>query len=350
MQVLCGDNAMKVSFLSALVCLICADVYAGEKIETTDKASAIPSRTAPAAPFDEFIDDETSWRTIIETPEMSQYMRDEIAKIMKNINTPTETDIPPAVFEIRPELKKSIKGTAGYYMQSLAVTASHVWSFVPKTISSTVNFLASPVISSVANKATKGDAANFPDISLQRIYNLLQENKIDSRKSFSKLPVHATSFSFETSEPRLFTVGYKGQLIIVDFAYGNCLTEYGDEPAAISQYSGSNPLDCLVSLKEPLPPLDWLKKRFVLPSELQLSKIGQTIRSVGGHTCRFYGACVGTDALMVLGMRIPEQEYRDICKMWREVFKQLYTIPQSLTDPAQLPLQEQQIKEKEAGK
>jgi hypothetical protein len=328
---------MKVSLLYILVCLICANIYAAETVEGQP---ITPQRsTTNEVASDQSIDDETTWKTIIETPGVSKYMHEEVAKIMRAIKTPTENDIPSAVFEIRPELKKSIKGSAGYYVQSLAITASHVWSLVPKTISSTVNFLASPVISSVANKATKGDAANFPDISLQRIHDILLMNKVDSRISFAKLPVRTTSFSFETSEPRLFTTGYKGQLIIVDFAYGNCLAEYGDEPAAISQYVGPSPLDSLVSLKEPIEPLDWIKKRYVLSSELQLSKIGQTIRSIGGHTCRFYGACVGTDALMVLGMRIPEQEYKDVCKMWRDVYRQLYPpITQTLTSfPADAP-------------
>jgi hypothetical protein len=183
------------------------------------------------------------------------------------------------------------------------------------------------------------------------MYELFDAKNIRDRQSFSKLPVPKRSFPFQTYVPRLLqteNTGYNGQFIMVDFAFGNPLTNYGYESEALSQESLLKPLDRLVRLEELITPTDWLNDKHKIPSKLQLSKIGLTIMNAGGHTCRIYGACVGTDAFMVLGMRIPEQEYKEISELWREVYQQFYpVIPQTLTSSQESTSQVQDEKDRE---
>lgn len=261
--------------------------------------------------------------------EIPPYLKEKLLKILRAMKDASvdkdsaELYMPVEVFEIEPTFMKNLKVTGGFWLKSAGVTLANLFSYVivPFSPSYVFRTVSSPALYSYASMVTQGDRDNFPALPLNELVTRLQTHNIQDRDSFSKLFVHQRSLAFETEGFNGFGTGYKGYLIIRDFIYGTRLVDRGEEYRVISQYSDMNPLDFLVTLKVLKSPLDWIKDRFVIGSPQQFEKIGQVFKNQGGHTCQIYEVTSNPDSLMVLAMRIREDEYKSMFQTWKDVLK-----------------------------
>lgn len=304
-----------------LLCLIAMSINAAEQeSRQTSEPPAAAAAISDATPTSE---DDDDWQVVSEPrPDIPPATFEKLSKLLQAVNEASIDSVPMEVFEIEPEFWKGIKVSGGFWLKSTAISLANLYSYIaPFSLSYILRSVSSPALYSYASLVTKGDSENFPPLPLNYVAHLFKQESIVDRKSFAKVVVPKRSYSFETEGFNGLGKGYKGRLILVDFAYGTRIVEGGGEYRVISQYADRNPLDCLVALKEFKSPIDWINARFVIPGPLEFAKIGQTFKNKGGHTCILYEAAAPPDCLMILAVRIPEQEYLDMEKLCKEVWR-----------------------------
>lgn len=233
-------------------------------------------------------------------------------------------DVPIEIFSLEPDLMKSLAVTGGYYLKSSALAAVKCYECISQyTFGLVFRTLASPVVSYTQQFST-GDLENFPPISFNYVADLLVDNP--DRLTFAKFPLRKRAFKFQTEGFNGFTKGYDGYAIVQDFAYGFRRPTLGQGYEVVPVNGQKDPLDSLITVKEPISINDWIDRYFKRPNQMYLRKVGSVFKDVTGiNTCLIYELVAHPDSLFLLVMRKPEKEYKEMTEIWKEAWRRSHS-------------------------
>lgn len=313
---------MKTTFYISMLYLLTVGIYAAEEVAIDKQGSSTAILKEEISPEGDLRD----WHLVVPSegnpglkipPELVENFR----SIIRNMAGATSIDDAPIEILLQePALLRGLLVSTGFYLKSTAITVANLYAWIcPQSLSSILRTVSTPAVYNYAHKVTEGDVTNFPEISLNYVYELL--DGVPDRKTFEKFPLRKRAFPFETKGFNGFGKGYVGQAIVQDFAYGQRLVSPGEEYTEVSKNIEKNPLDCLVSLKEHILLSEWLRLRFVRPNPMNLRKVGSTFKDMFGNSCILYELAAPPDSLFLLVMRKPEQEYLELIEIWKEVWR-----------------------------